>query len=356
METIHVHGVLLTAWGVAANNRGDNEGNRTTLHTITDGACTYTIISGQSLRFAIRQRFCELGFETNRTWNDDRGCFEWKDPRFKGWSDETEARSKLDKAIGVRDDLIKKHSLLNKDQMNPDVRTKKERDIKRASDKVIALQNDLGTDTKYADDEVFGVMSVEQGSESRKHTSVFGVSMGLSLTPYYGDSIMSCASPGASQSAAKDLNPAPYSADAHLTRYQFTTILTPQRLSNLKYSEGVVEASTSPGKVGGNHAAAYRSYDAESAVFRVCAESCARISNCFTAADKDGQQVHLRKLARLIEVGDVDASEIYIGGAIVDEFTEEELQALSGAHMYRGIRALVTAVNDRIRELAGAEP
>ena len=57
MSTDYLYGTILTGEGVAANNRGDNIGNTTTLQKVFHQDDLHTSVSAEAIRFALRYRF-----------------------------------------------------------------------------------------------------------------------------------------------------------------------------------------------------------------------------------------------------------------------------------------------------------
>ncbi len=83
--TFHLYGNILTFYGVAANNRGDNEGNITTLQKLLWKGETHSMVSAEAIRWAIRYYWQKADHPINRVWNDDLPNDEnphWQDPNF----------------------------------------------------------------------------------------------------------------------------------------------------------------------------------------------------------------------------------------------------------------------------------
>ena len=55
----HLFGLVLTPLGVAANNRGETEGNTTTLQKLVWRGAVHTTVSAEAIRAAIRRRWQE---------------------------------------------------------------------------------------------------------------------------------------------------------------------------------------------------------------------------------------------------------------------------------------------------------
>ena len=69
--TFHLYGNILTFYGVAANNRGENQGNITTLQKLIWKGETHTVVSSEAIRWAIRYYWQKAGISVNRKWNDN---------------------------------------------------------------------------------------------------------------------------------------------------------------------------------------------------------------------------------------------------------------------------------------------
>ena len=66
MATNYLYGTVLTAEAVAANNRGDNIGNTTTLQKVFHQDDLHTSVSAESIRFALRYRFQLENLKVNK--------------------------------------------------------------------------------------------------------------------------------------------------------------------------------------------------------------------------------------------------------------------------------------------------
>ena len=102
----HLFGIVLTPHGIAANNRGETEGNITTLQKILWRGEQYTTVSAEAIRWAIRwfwqQKLFDSDVGLNRTWEekgDKPGNF-WKMPDFSGWLNENGKRYMDDDVLG----------------------------------------------------------------------------------------------------------------------------------------------------------------------------------------------------------------------------------------------------------------
>ena len=54
--TLHCFANIITPYGTAANNRGENQGNATTLQKLLWQGRTHSTVSAEAIRFALRRR------------------------------------------------------------------------------------------------------------------------------------------------------------------------------------------------------------------------------------------------------------------------------------------------------------
>ncbi|MGH6636534.1 MAG: type I-B CRISPR-associated protein Cas7/Cst2/DevR, partial [Gammaproteobacteria bacterium] len=143
----HLFAALVTHYGTAANNRGETDGNITTLQKLLWHGQVHTAVSAEAIRFALRRLLAVEGEQTNRRWNEHTRCNEWQDREFKHW---------------------KKHD-----------------------------------DAGYIDDDLLGFMSAKAASAEGESGSadvrrgVLEVTRAISLIPWEGDVTFNAAGPGA---------------------------------------------------------------------------------------------------------------------------------------------------------------
>ncbi len=85
MATHYLYGTVLTNEAVAANNRGDNIGNTTTLQKVFHQDDLHTSVSAEAIRFALRYRFQLQEMQTNRRYNPETGKVKFKDDKWTDW-------------------------------------------------------------------------------------------------------------------------------------------------------------------------------------------------------------------------------------------------------------------------------
>src|SRR2546423_9069289 len=88
MATHYLYGTILTSEAVAANNRGDNIGNTTTLQKVFHQDDLHTSVSAEAIRFALRYRFQLEGLNVNRTYDQEAGKLNYDDEKRTKWNPE----------------------------------------------------------------------------------------------------------------------------------------------------------------------------------------------------------------------------------------------------------------------------
>ncbi|MEP0885450.1 type I-B CRISPR-associated protein Cas7/Cst2/DevR [Trichocoleus sp. ST-U3] len=289
----HLFGNLLTSYGTAANNRGENEGNITPLQKLEWKGETHTIVSAEAIRWALRYYWQRAGYPVNRRWDED--------------------------AKPIADHI---------------------------------LQEPNFDEERFIDDDVLGFMRAEaakleasdqpkgKGKKAPKGTTtarrgVLDVSRAVSTTPYAGNITFNAVS-GAKGGTSL------YGTEVHATRYQYGYALTPDRLKDKSRIHAVLDGLISIGEVAGNHARFLYDFSPESIVLRWTHDFSPRFLYCFEE-DETGE-VLVPDLVRRVAAGDIDPKELWIGGAI-----SETLGDL-GANVFPGVKSTVEALKQVIAE------
>ena len=290
----HLFAAILTHHGTAANNRGESDGNITTLQKLLWQGQVHTTVSAEAVRFALRRRLADVE-ETNRRWDEDNRTNIWQDHQFKGWK-QADGQS-------------------------------------------------------FIDDDLLGYMTAEAAKEEGKAGSanvrraVLEVTRAISLLPWTGDVTFNAASVGATPSAAKKgNNPVPYGTELHATRYQYGIALTPERLRKKDRAKVAITALCELAEVAGNHGRFLFDFSPESVVFRLTDDPAPRILYIF---EQDGQTIDAPALQARVEAEDINASELIIGGSFATTETAKKLKE-RGAVVFPGVR---TAAKDVIASL-----
>ena len=298
--SLHVFANVVTPFGTAANNRGDNEGtNITPLQKLLWLGDTHTTVSAEAIRFALR-RVLHGSEETNRVWDEAVRANVWQDDQFKGWATE------------------KGHT--------------------------------------FIDDDLLGFMTAEAAKEeggkgsTNVRRAVLEVTRAVSLTPWAGDVTFNAASPGATPSASKgdkskSKNPVPYGTELHATRYQYGVALTPGRLRDKGRAAKAIYALCSLGTVAGNHGRFLFDFSPDAVVIRLTQDLAPRLLYCFDTADGGKTVVAPTLLNRLVN-GDIDPKELILGVSDLDSSLAGVLKA-KGVPVF-GVR---TACDEAVKQM-----
>lgn len=279
--SLHLFGSILTAEGVAANNRGETEGNITTLQKLLWKGQVHTTVSSEALRWAIRYYWQMHGIPVNRLWNERRQDHEWKDPNWIGWKEKS--------------------------------------------------------GTTYIDDDLLGFMRAEggkiEGEKGRAEVrrGVLEIARAISLIPFSGDITFNAKS-------GEKVRTSLYGTEIHATRYQYGFALTPELLRDKQRALHAVDAIASLGEVAGNHSRFLYDFSPESIVLRITEDPAPRVLYCFTQ-DQSGD-VSVPELVEKINSGDIQADELYVGGPISKEAS---LVDVKGINQFPGVKTAVQA-------------
>jgi CRISPR-associated protein Cst2 len=276
--SMHIFGAVLTAHGIAANNRGESEGNISTLQKLLWKGQVHTTVSAEAIRWAIRYYWQIKDIPVNRVWNDEIQDHEWQDVNWAGWKKKT--------------------------------------------------------GKTYIDDDVLGFMKAEAGKTegvkgtADKRRGCLEIARAISTTPFAGDITFNAKSGEKGRTSL-------YGTEVHSTRYQYGFALTPEQLRVKSRALDVIDAIVNLGEVAGNHSRFLFDFSPESIVLRITDDPAPRFLYCFEEDDKTS--VTAPELVQKIEVGDIDPSEIYIGGRIAQDPSISELEHVK---VFSGIKEL----------------
>jgi CRISPR-associated protein Cst2 len=286
--SLHLFGSVLTAHGVAANNRGENEGNITTLQKLLWKGKVHTTVSSEAIRWAIRYYWQMSGQEVNRVWVEEKQDHEWQDEKWKGWKTDT--------------------------------------------------------GKTFIDDDLLGFMRAE-GSKTEgvkgsadKRRGCLELARAISMTPFSGDITFNAKSGEKGRTSL-------YGTEVHSTRYQYGFALTPEGLREKNRVLDAIDAIANLGQVAGNHSRFLFDFSPESIVLRITTDPAPRILYCF---DEDGKgTITVGDLVRKISAGDIKAQEIYLGGKIAEY---PSLKEIDGVKAYAGVKAAVEAFKSDVKK------
>ena len=308
----HLFGAIVTPHGIAANNRGENEGNTTTLQKILWNGDVHSTVSAEAIRWAIRADWQRRGLAVNRWWNEDTRRQTWQDPDF-----EQEGKPFTD------DDVLGYMSA--------------------------QAAKEEGNDESAED-------STKRRGRQRGKTlarrSRFEATRAISLHAWPGDIVFNVAGIGATPSAStKGEFPVPYSGEVHATRYQYGFALTPEHLHDRKRALGLVDAIVDLAEVAGNHARYLYDFAPDAAIFRWTDDFAPRMLYPFQLGE--GGQLAAPEVIRRAKAGDIDARELIVGGSLVATSDGAALGEL-GATLYPGVKAAAREVKNRLEQILGA--
>jgi len=293
--TFHLFGNILTNYGTAANNRGENEGNITTLQKLLWKGEVHTTVSAEAIRWALRYYWqaASNGYRdcnVNRQWNDDKNDNVWQAP----YDDES-----------------------------------------------------------YIDDDVLGFMRAEGAKEEANDApkvkgkakgtttakrGVLEVTRAVSTIPFSGDVTFNSLS---GQKGRTSL----YGTELHATRYQYGFALTPERLKKHSRILPVLDGLISLGEVAGNHSRFLYDFSPESIVLRWTHDFSPRLLYCFEQ-DELGA-ISATDLVRRVKFSDINPKELWVAGTISSTPAGDELRSL-GANVEDGIKTATEQLKEQI--------
>jgi CRISPR-associated protein Cst2 len=318
MTTHYLYATILTGEAVAANNRGDNIGNTTTLQKVFHQDDLHTSVSAEAIRFALRYRFQLEGVRVNRSYDGEK--LHYEDEKRTRWNP-----SDPDAAL-IDDDLM---GFM---------------DAAAAQ----AEREDEDAQTDQAAFELSGGAAAAKSSKPKKakgqttkRTSPLAVGRAVSLRPYRGETSFNCVS-GAKEKGKLSL----YAAEMHTTEYQYSVGLNLNDVVNKKHIGHLIDALVDPPPVAGNHSRFAYDFSPASIVLRVTAAHSSKIQNCFEH-DEDNRTYTVTRLIERVKSGDIPASELVVGGEITRTDQGEELKRL-GVAAFAGVVAAANEARARI--------
>jgi CRISPR-associated protein Cst2 len=321
----HLFGIVLTPFGTAANNRGETEGNTTTLQKLLWKGNIHTTVSAEAIRAALRWYWQGAGQTLNRTWDENKRAFSFVDPEF--------ARS----GRGFIDDDVLGY-------MSARAAKQEGNDAENAA----PIQASLGVDGSDAPApaRTRGARAPRAAGTADIRRGRLEVTRAISLQPWAGDVTFNAASPGATPSASRVAgNPVPYSAEVHATRYQFGFALTPSDLIERSHAVQVLDALSSLSNVAGNHARFLYDFAPASIILRWTDDPAPRFLYAFETDDEDA--VSAPRLVSMVGSGDMKAGELWVGGEIARTAHGEALRE-AGCHVSAGVKGAFDGVRQLV--------
>lgn len=341
----HLFGLVVTHYGPAANNRGENEGNITTLQKLLWKGEVCTTVSAEAIRWAIRYYFQKsLGNDSvNRRWNDETGNHDWQDQSWSPWTSNDEAeRSKPtfidDDVMGFM--LAEAASTDGNDSLDSFKADKKivEDELKTLTKE--EKKSDRGKELEQRKKDLQGKIDVLSKGKTDKRKGALEVTRAISLSPFAGDITFNA------KSGTKS-NTSLYGTEVHATRYQYGIALTPESLRNVTRTLNVIDAIVNLNEVAGNQSRFLYDFAPDSLVLRWTDDFAPRMLYGF---EMDAQgSVSFPQILKRVESGDIKVNELFIGGKIAESLDEEAKKILEGALISASVKEAANELKKRIR-------
>lgn len=255
----HLFGQVITPYGASANNRGETEGNITTLQKILWKNEIHTTVSAEAIRWALRYYWQLSGEEVNRVWDANANTHKFEDNKWLGWSANAKKGSKT-----------------------------------------------------FIDDDALGFMQAEAGKQDgEKGTATIRKGMleftrAISLLPYSGDITFN------SKSGEKS-NTSLYGTEVHATRYQYGFSLTPELLNDQERAYKILNGILHLNQVAGNQSRFLYDFSPESVILRWTDDFAPRILYSFEETDNS---VFIPSIIDKVNSGDLEGDTLIIAGSI----------------------------------------
>ncbi|BAU65483.1 CRISPR-associated negative autoregulator [Stanieria sp. NIES-3757] len=318
--TFYLYGNILTFYGVAANNRGENQGNISTLQKLLWKGETHTKISAEAIRWAIRYYWQKAGYQVNRVWDDEVNDYTWQDPKF----------NPLD---FIDDDLLGffEAESAKKEPENAPNKSQSENVNNEPQPENAKLENTNQSKSKKK----LPKKLKPKGSVTHRKGRL-DVTRAISLLPYDGNVTFNAKSGTKTRTSI-------YGTEFHATRYQFGLGITPESCQDKSRVLALLDALVSICRVGGNHGRFLFDFAPESIVLRWTSDFTPRFLYCFEEDEMDN--ICTPELLRQIRSGDLEPTEFWISGKIAENLQGSEY---SKVNQFSGIKAMVDALKQKI--------
>lgn len=317
MATHYLYGTVLTSEAVAANNRGDNIGNTTTLQKVFHQDDVHTSVSAEAIRFALRYRFQLEGMRLNRTYDAEEGKLNYVDEKREKWNPKGD--------VFIDDDLMGFMDAAAAKKENGDMPL-----------------DEAATDEEQPAASAKGAKR-PKGKPATRRISPLAIGRAVSLRPYRGEISFNAVS-GEKVEGKLTL----YNAEMHTTEYQYSFGLNMGDVINKANIGHLIDAIVDPPPVAGNHARFAYDFSPASIVLRVTNAHSSKIQNCFEH-DETTRSYTVEKLTQRIKNGDIPADELIVGGELAETPEGDELKRL-GVTIFPGVKA---AAEEARRRIAG---
>ena len=327
--TFHAHLLCLTQIQPSSNNRGENNGNLSTLQKLTiDDDDEKTIVSASALRFGIRSTaYTKYHSQDkfNRLWNKD--------------SNSSYYSSDFDPELFWDDDVM--------GYMSAQAAKAKESTGEEA-EPAIAEPPANGGKGKPRKSKARGVPIVRQ--------SALHITPAISVSSYSqtGGTVFGASSAQKVDSEGNSNKTSLHNTEVHMTRYQYSATINPSSLCRTERVLTLIDAISDLSSVGGNHSRYNFHFNPKFVALRwtqECASGFNGLDSGFECSG-DMREVSARKLIKMVKYGEIPARELYIASIDLDESEYEELEDL-GVNVYYGVKQAFKEFKSQIIEDLG---
>jgi CRISPR-associated protein Cst2 len=317
----HLHGNILTEYGLASNNRGRNEGNLSTLQKIHWQGKQHTTVSSEAIRAALRWFWQEQGLSLNRNVNyeDPENIYSYKDDSFDPTlyiDDDILGYLKIEKAQKApkpNQDV----EITSSDGEKPIDELPQKAQPKSRSKKKEAIAEATSVDNQ--DEAVESAPVEEEYPQKPKGKGIprkgaLDLNKAISTTPYDFD-VLHSAFGGKKDSTAL------YSSQCHSTHYQYGFSMTPSHLKDPNRVFHVLDGINSLHRVGGSHSRWLYDFSPNSLILRWTHDPCHR--HLYSIDAKHNETVTAAKLLKRLKNGRINPTEVWVAGDLAEGFEME---------------------------------
>lgn len=331
----HLHGNILTEYGLASNNHDRNIGNLIPLPKIHWKGQIHTTVSAEAIKFAMRRFWQEQEVSLNRTVNDENpdDIYHYKDDNFNPnlyIDDDVLGYLKIEKAQKIsqsnRDGKTTSDDI---DLQSDDSSQKAKPKSNSTKNKAISSKNQATiTDSPTEEDYL-----PKPKGKGIPRKGALDMSRAISTTPYDRD-VLHSAYGGKKDSASL------HSAQFHSTHYQYCFSITPDYLKVPERIFNVLEGINSLRRVGGGNSGCLYDFSPNSLILRWTHDPCSRHLYSIDATHDDPT---CPKLLKRMQNGRIDPKEVWIAGDLADGFKME------GVHLFENPAAAIEDLKQKMR-------
>ncbi len=338
----HLFGIVVTPYGAAANNRGENEGNITTLQKLLWNGEIHSTVSAEAIRWAYRYFWQKKGLPVNRKWNEEKADHEWQDKTWAPWTDPDASGKNMptfidDDVLGfMLAEAAKTDGSDSTDALKKELKSIKE-NLKNLSKE--DKKSEEGISLEAQAKELDAKLKILAKGTCDKRRGPLEISRAISLVPFVGDITFNAKS-------GEKTNVSLYGTEVHATRYQYGFAITPENLREKARALDVIDAVTSLSEVAGNQSRFLFDFSPETIIFRWTDDFAPRFLYGFS--ERDGS-VSIDDVIAKVKSKDIDASELFIGGPVISSLSEGDKKELEKAACFAGVKQATEALKARVR-------